>query len=88
MTTETIHATRISNSTEKVEAMVRLIKAGNMTILVDGIVRRVVGIGSSGPGCMPHTYELAGRDYIYEVAGEWKLQRPGQFPAVVEVSLS
>lgn len=74
-----------SNSTESL--LVARLRAGTMTILVDGAPRRVLNAFSSGPGCTPHTYDLIGREYVYEIAGEWKLQRPGQFPVVVVVSL-
>ncbi len=40
--------------------------------------RTVVNTLSSGPGCTPHTYELAGGAYVYQVAGQWFLQERGQ----------
>lgn len=53
-------------------------------IIVDGNYCVVKNALSSGPGNEPHTYDIPG-GYVYCVAGEWKLQTPGQFARVVDV---
>ena len=55
--------------------------------LVDGVSRRVLNTLSCGPDASPHTFILRGNEYIYEVAGVWYLQQPGQFPVVVHVEI-
>ena len=46
------------------------------TILVNGKPVNVTNALSSGPGETPHTYELDGGSYVYEVAGVWTLVHP------------
>ena len=59
-------------------------------VMVDGKPWRVLDALSCGPGCVPHTYELAGGAYVFEVAGVWQLVLPRprgpQGPVSVEVS--
>jgi len=57
---------------------------GNKKVLVDGVAHRVLNALSGGPGCIPHTYEFSG-GYVYEIAGIWYLQLPGQFKRPVTV---
>lgn len=49
------------------------------TIQVNGVSRKVTNRLSSGPGNPVHTYELTRGCYVYEVAGKWFLQEPGNF---------
>jgi hypothetical protein len=55
-------------------------------IAVNGTARTVVNTLSYGPGTVPHTYELAGGSYVYEIAGSWFLQARGQFKQNVTVA--
>jgi len=55
-------------------------------IAINGRTEAVMNTLSVGPGAAAHTYELAGRRYVYEVAGQWFLQEPGQLRRVVEVA--
>jgi hypothetical protein len=54
-------------------------------INVNGRPVVVLNTLSVGPNCQPHTYELKGGSYVYEVAGQWFLQERGQLRRVVEV---
>jgi len=55
-------------------------------INVDGRPVEVLNTLSCGPNCTPHTYELNGGSYVYEIAGEWWLQQRGQGKRRVEVA--
>lgn len=55
-------------------------------ISINGRTVAVLNTLSSGPGCQPHTYELKGGSYVYEIAGEWFLQVRGQSKRRVEVA--
>jgi hypothetical protein len=56
----------------------------NTTIKVNGQAVKVINSYSAGPGCVAREYDIQG-GYVYEVAGAWKLQRPGQFAVEVTV---
>jgi hypothetical protein len=56
------------------------------TVTVNGQAVAVVNTLSCGPGCTPHTYELRGGSYVYEIAGIWWLQMGGQSKRQVEVA--
>jgi hypothetical protein len=56
------------------------------SINVNGRETLVLNSLSSGPNCAPHTYELKGGSYVYEIAGAWWLQERGQFARRVEVA--
>jgi hypothetical protein len=56
------------------------------TATVNGQTVRVVNTLSSGPGQAPHTLELAGGAYVYEIAGQWFLQERGKFKVAVKVA--
>lgn len=56
------------------------------TINVNGRAVKVLNTLSVGPGCAPHTYELAGGSYVHEIAGQWFLQVRGQRAVAVEVA--
>lgn len=56
------------------------------TIAINGHVVTVLNRLSSGPGAEPHTYELRGGSYVYEIAGRWWLQERGQYPRLVTVT--
>lgn len=55
-------------------------------INVNGRPVVVLNTVSCGPNCTPHTYELKGGSYVYEVAGEWWLQQRGKIKYKVEVA--
>lgn len=55
------------------------------TIKIDGNEVKTLNSYSCGPGEKAHTFALENSAYVYCVAGVWKLQRPGQYPAVVTV---
>lgn len=55
------------------------------TVTVNGAAVKVLNTYSVGPGSEAHTIDIPG-GYLYRIAGEWRLQRPGQFPVVVEVT--
>jgi len=55
------------------------------TITVNGRAMQVTNTLSCGPGCTPHTYELKGGSYVYQVGREWFLQVRGQSARKVEV---
>jgi hypothetical protein len=55
------------------------------SINVNGRTEVVLNTLSVGPGEQPHTYELKGGSYVYEVAGQWFLQARGQFKRAVQV---
>lgn len=57
------------------------------TILIDGKPWRVTNALSCGPGETPHTYELAGGAYVYEIAGTWTLVRPRPVGPVGKVTV-
>jgi len=57
------------------------------TILVNGKSVKVTNALSSGPGEPPHTYELAGGAYVYDVAGTWTLVRPYPIGPVGKVTV-
>ena len=57
-------------------------------VTVNGAAVKVSNAFSCGPGCEPHTYELAGshgRKFITKIGKDWQLEQPGQFPRKVEV---
>jgi hypothetical protein len=55
------------------------------TLTVNGRTVAVLNTLSCGPGCQPHTYELSGGSYVYEIAGSWWLQERGQSKREVTV---
>lgn len=55
-------------------------------IAINGRPVQVLNSLSCGPNCTPHTFELAGGAYVYEVAGAWWLQERGQFKREVAVA--
>lgn len=44
------------------------------SIHINGRAAVVLNALSCGPGCTPHTYELKGGSYVYQIAGQWWLQ--------------
>jgi hypothetical protein len=56
------------------------------SININGRETVVLNSLSCGPGCTPHTYELKGGSYVYQIAGEWFLQVRGQDKRKVEVA--
>ena len=55
-------------------------------INVNGKPVAVVNTLSCGLGCGPHTFELKGGSYVYEIAGQWWLQERGREKRRVEVA--
>lgn len=55
-------------------------------ITVNGSVKQVVNTLSCGPGEKPHTYELKGGSYVFEIGGVWWLAEKGQSKRNVEVA--
>ena len=55
-----------------------------MKIKVNGLNKKVTDALSSGPGSKIHTYKFIG-GYVYEIAGQWFLQLPGQYKTPVNV---
>lgn len=54
------------------------------TIRINGATHQVLNSLSSGPGLQAHTFEFCG-GYVYDTAGTWRLQRPGEVAQVVTV---
>lgn len=65
------------------------------TITVNGVPHRVVNAYSCGRGCTPHTYDLTTTNgptgicanYVYEIAGRWFRQTPGNAPILCDVEV-
>jgi hypothetical protein len=52
------------------------------------MAQRITARLSSGPGCPSHTLVLTGGDYLYEIAGQWWFQQPGQLKQAVSIAVS
>jgi len=55
-------------------------------ITVNGAAAKVINTLSCGPGSEPHTFELSGGSYVYQIADVWWLQERGQFKRAVRVA--
>lgn len=52
-------------------------------VIVNGQSMPVTNYYSSGPGAPAHEYELGAGRYLFEIAGQWYLQEPGQVKRAV-----
>lgn len=57
------------------------------TILIDRVTHAVTNSYSSGPGLVPHSYDLVGGGHVREIAGVWTLEPKHGAPRIVRVEI-